>query len=166
MPSDAEFAEMERRVARLVEAGRTATVVVYPARDGDSWSADCAKELSDKINRRGLLDASVAAGWLEFEIEPARNQQKVLWSGARSIQELVRENPPAADYVLVADYMSVGSITGKAVGVHTFLLDARGDWVIVDYQNSHHEDFNKVHPSSLGECCDLSVVRLGRYLGS
>jgi hypothetical protein len=166
-PTDAESDAMKERLARLRNARPTATVLVYPVRTGDSWSVECARRLADEINRRGLLDASVAESRLEFEIQPARNQQKVLWSGARSIQQLVRANPPRADYVLCADYlmfMSRGS--SKAGGVHTFLLESDGDWVIVDYQNSHHRDFNRINPTSLDKCCELSVVRLDRYLGS
>lgn len=67
--------------------------------------------------------------------------------------------------MLVADYL-VTDGSREARGVHTFLLEADGGWVIVDYQNSHHDDFNRIHPTSLGDCCDLSVVRLGEYLGS
>jgi hypothetical protein len=166
-PTDAEIDAMEERLARLRSANPTATVLVYPARTGDSWSVECARRIADEINRRGLLDASVAESRLEFEIQPARNQQKVLWSGARSIQQLVRANPPRADYVLCADYlMSMARGSSKAGGVHTFLLESDGDWVIVDYQNSHHRDFNKINPTSLDKCCELSVVRLDRYLGS
>ena len=164
-PTDAELDEMHGRLARLIEAGPTATVLVYPARAGDSWSVECANRLADEINRRGLLDASVAEGRLEFEIQPARNQQRVLWSGARSIQQLVRANPPDADYVILADYLVSGG-SREARGVHTFLLESDGDWVIVDYQNSHHDDFNRIHPSSPDDCCDLTVIRLGKYLGS
>lgn len=164
-PTDAEVDEMQGRLARLLKATPTATVLVYPARIGDSWSVECANRIADEINRQGLLDASVAEGRLEFEIQPARSQQKVLWSGARSIQQLVRANPPKADYVLLADYM-VSRGSGEAWGVHTFLLESDGEWVIVDYQNSHHDDFNKIRPSSPDDCCDLTVVRLGKYLGT
>jgi len=81
---------------------------------------------------------------------------------ARSIREHVRESPPDADYVLLADYMAGG---GRVGAVHTFLLDSAGDWVIVAFQNSHHEDVNEIAPASLADCCDLSIVRLGECLG-
>lgn len=162
-PTDAQLEQMEQRLARLREAGAGATVIVYPARTGDAWSARCAEKLANEINRKGLLSASVAKDPIEFEIQPSRNQQKILWSGARSIQQLVRAHPPEADYVLVADYM-VSERAGQAMAVHTFLLDAGGDWVIVDYQNDHHDDFNTISPTSLEECCDLSIVRIAGYL--
>ncbi len=142
-----------------------ATVLVYPARTGDSWSLKCATRLADGINRRGLLRASVAGNAIEFEIQPARDQQRVLWSGARSIRQLVRAHPPDAEYVLLADYI-VTAGSGNPSLVHTFLLDSDGGWVIVYYQNSHHEDFNMIRPASPEECCDLSVVRLAGYLDS
>ena len=166
VPTDAERDEMQGRLARLLEAAPRATVLVYPARIGDSWSVECANRLAERINRRGLLRASVAENAIEFEIKPSGNQQTVLWSGARSIQGLLRANPPGTQYVLLADYMLPGGGRGEARGVHTFLLEADGDWVIVDFQNSHHDDFNKIRPSSHDDCCDLTVVRLARYLGS
>jgi hypothetical protein len=167
VPTDAERDEMQERLARLLDAAPAATVLVYPARIGDSWSIECANRLAERVNRRGLLRASVAENAIEFEIKPSGNQQKVLWSGARSIRELLRANSPGTQYVLLADYMLPGGGRGgEARGVHTFLLEADGDWVIVDFQNSHHDDFNRIHPSSHDECCDLTVVRLARYLGS
>ncbi len=164
-PTDAERDEMKERLARLLEAAPAATVLVYPARTGDSWSVACATRLADGINRQGLLRASVAQNAIEFEIQPARDQQRVLWSGARSIRQLVRAHPADADYVLVADYI-VTAGSGDPSLVHTFLLESDGDWVIVDYQNSHHQDFNTIRPVSPEECCDLSVVRLAGYLDS
>lgn len=164
--TDAERDEMQGRLARLIESAPRATVLVYPARIGDSWSAECASRLAEEINRRGLLRASVAETSIEFEIKPSGNQQKVLWSGARSIRDLLRADPPGTQYVLLADYLLPGDSGGEARGVHTFLMEADGDWVVVDFQNSHHDDFNKILPSSHDECCDLTVVRLARYLGS
>ena len=73
--------------------------------------------------------------------------------------------PPDADYVLLADYI-VTAGSGDPSLVHTFLLESDGDWVIVDYQNSHHQDFDTIRPTSPEECCDLSALRLGRYLDS
>lgn len=163
LPPDAEFEEMKERVARLRESAPAASVLVYPARAGDFWSAECARWLADKINREGLLKASVAGRPLAFEVQPDRSEQKVLWSGARSIRQLVQENPPDADYILVADYV-LPEGAPEALAVHTFLLDADGEWVVVDYQNNHQRDFRKIHPRSLEECCDLSIVRLREYI--
>ncbi|MCP3904467.1 MAG: hypothetical protein GY715_12640 [Planctomycetes bacterium] len=164
-PTDAERDAIDARAKRLRRAGSSATVLVYPARVGDTYSRECATRLADEINRRGLLDASIAEVPIEFEVEMARNQQKVLWSGARSIQEHVRASHPQTDYVLVADYLFPGG-ADRVWAVHTFLLESDGDWVMVDFQNSHHDDFNRIGPKSPGDCCDLSVKRLSRHLRS
>ncbi|MHC5114949.1 MAG: hypothetical protein ACYTGP_11045 [Planctomycetota bacterium] len=164
VPEDAELDAMEARAKRLRRTGSSATVLVFPARIGDSWSVECAHRLAAEINRRGFLAATVAETPIEFEVEPSRNQQHVLWSGARSIRDLVRAEAPNADYVLVADYVVAEGRGAHAV--HTFLLDADGNWVMVDFQNSHHGDFNRIGPKTASDCCDLSVTRLGRFMRS
>jgi hypothetical protein len=124
-------------------------------RDGDVFAK--ADDLVAMINERGLLKARVATGERRFEFKPSMNQQVVLWSAARSFRKLVREQPADADYVLAAHY-------AKARLVHVFVLDRSGEFVIVDFQNSHHTDFRKIKPDSREDCSKLAAVRLASYL--
>ncbi|MFH1999683.1 MAG: hypothetical protein ABIK28_08385, partial [Planctomycetota bacterium] len=54
---------------------------------------------------------------------------------------------------------------GRVAGaVHFALCDRKGDWVIVDFQNNHHDDFNEVSPKSWKDCNALATIRLKGYL--
>jgi hypothetical protein len=48
--------------------------------------------------------------------------------------------------------------------VHWILCDQQGDWVMVDYQNSHHSDFQAIDPDSVEDCLELVKVRLKKRL--
>ena len=41
---------------------------------------------------------------------------------------------------------------------------SKGDWVIVDYQNSHHRDFQEIDPDSVEDCLELVKVRVKKRL--
>jgi len=165
VPGEAELAAIERRQASLRDAASGATVVVYPAWFGDGWSTEAAELLARRLNSGGTFAASVAGEPLPVRFERGRNEMRMLWAGARSIQDLVRANPPGVDYVLVADFVmpgagSSGGGGGEAVAVHTYLLESDGDWVIVDHQNDRHRDFEAVHPDSVRGCCDVVARRI------
>jgi len=163
LPDKAGRAAMKKRLAKLREAAPKATVLVYPARiDNASGQAD-TKALVGLINRQKLLSARAAENALPFQFTSSMNQQKVLWSAARSVQKLFRKQQPDADYVLAAHYI-MNPRTGKAFAVHLFLLDRKGDFVIVDYQNDHHGDFRRLRPASPSDCSKLALVRLAGYL--
>ena len=48
--------------------------------------------------------------------------------------------------------------------VHFVVCDRKGEWVIVDMQNSYHPDYLSVKPKSREECNRLLVQRLKGYL--
>jgi hypothetical protein len=50
--------------------------------------------------------------------------------------------------------------------VHLIVCDQKGDWVIVDFQNSHHKDFQAINPKSIEDCQRLAVKRLASYLSN
>ena len=50
--------------------------------------------------------------------------------------------------------------------VHWILCDQRGDWVMVDFQNSHHGDFQELTPESVEDCLELVKVRLKKRLAA
>jgi len=161
VPPREEFAAMEQRLAALKQAGKP-TIRVYPPRLGTDWSADGARTLAAAIEKTGLAHATAAAEPLRFAVEASSNQQQVLWSGAKSIQQAVRRARPQPDYLLFADFLMAGD--AKAGAVHTFLLSPAGEFVVVDFQNSHHDDFQRVAPGSAAECCELAAIRLAGYL--
>jgi hypothetical protein len=115
------------------------------------------------INEQKLCSAETLGTSLHIEIQRSSNEQKTLWDMARAFREHVRQDPPEADYVLYADYLI--SPRGDHVGaVHFAICDRAGEWVLVDFQNSHHEDFQSVDPKSREACDRLVVQRLEGYL--
>ena len=88
IPGKRERAAMAKRLAKLRDAAPNAAVVVYPVRIDGEFSRKGAETLAGLLNKDKLLSARVAVKELRFEFTRSMNQQKVLWSGARSIQEL------------------------------------------------------------------------------
>jgi len=89
------------------------------------------------------------------------NVQKVLWDTARAFRDFVRKNPPATDYVAFADY---GLSDTQVHYVHLIICDRAGDWVLIEMQNSHHPDFQRLAPESAADCNRLVVARLKNWL--
>ncbi len=72
-------------------------------------------------------------------------------------------SPHQADYALLADYRMRPAV-GRAWTVHFVIRDRDGEWVIVDYQNNHHDDFQSIDPKTTDDCGRLVAKRLVGYL--
>ena len=162
-PSKSEYAAMKQRVEVLKGALGDAKLLVYPVQTGDAANAQHAANLVQKLNKE--LDAqSVAADTpLDIEIAASSNEQKRLWDLARGFREHVRKVKPDADYVLVAEYL-IRPHDKQVWTVHFVVCDRAGEWVIVDFQNNHHADFNAIKPKTAEDCGDLVVRRVAGYL--
>ena len=90
--------------------------------------------------------------------------QNLLWGLARTFQDHVKRNPPEADYALLADYIMDPRAGRGAWAVHFVICDRVGKWVIVDFQNNHHGDFQSVDPKTHDDCGRLIAKRLEGYL--
>ena len=162
-PSGSERAAMNERQKALRQAGASARLLVYPARvGGEDADSACARHLCKLLNEMSLCRATAA------ETAPAivgrgwPNEMHVLWLFARNVREYVREHPVDSDYVLFADYWF--NPRGQVWAVHFVVCDRAGDWAIVDLQNSHHEDFQRVDPKNREDCDRLVLERLKREL--
>jgi hypothetical protein len=163
IPEEAEFTAMEKRQELLAEDLADVTVVVYPVRRAGQLSRSQAERLAALLEEAGIGRAIVAPTELPIDVARAMNEQKVLWSLARSFQEHLRQHPPEADYALYADYL-MGEPNGPVGAVHFVVCDREGDWVIVDFQNSHHEDFQAIAPGSADDCDRLAARRFASYV--
>jgi hypothetical protein len=163
-PPEEEYEAMEARAERMRTAlADDASLLVLPVRLGDDASAKDATVLAGILHDELGVNARTQQGALQIEVEPARNEQKMLWQMAAAFRDHVREHPPEADYVLFADYY-LSPRTGRAMAVHFAICDHSGDWVVVDFQNSHHDDFQAVSPASAEDCDRLVARRLAGYL--
>jgi hypothetical protein len=161
-PPQAELDAMAARLAALKQQGNKARILVLPPRTGDAWSADGASELAARLQRTGLVQARASAEPIRFQAEAGTNEQRTLWSAARSIQQAVRQRAAQPDYLLFTDFLIEGD--GPVVAVHSFVLSPAGEWVVVDYQNSHHADFTRIAPTSAAGCIELAAARVAGCL--
>jgi hypothetical protein len=155
VPDDAELAAIQARGAKLRAAARTATIVVYPACAGGELSADSAAAIAAALQKQGFAGVRAASKGPTIEAPRVMNEQTVLWTMAHAFRDRMRAEHPDADYAVFADY-----VMGRfgVAAVHFAVCDRAGELVLVDYQNSHHEDFCAVAPQDRAGA-DALVVR-------
>ena len=161
VPDEAEQKAMKERQQAFKKAASTATLLVYPVREGGKSNADSAVHLAKLFNDAGLTKAVAASDGPQLDIKGDMNEQKVLWGMARAFREHVQAHPPEADYALFADYLMMGK--DAVGGVHFAVCDRKGELVVVDYQNDHHADFNAIKPKSAEDGDRLVLKRLEGY---
>ncbi len=163
LPTQAERATMKQ--AR--EAARTkfdgSKVVVFPILIGGQTDRVQATHLARLLSEGKLSKAEVAAAGPALQVSQGPNEQQRLWDMARGFREHLRRTPAAADYAIYAEYV-LNREPERAFIVHFVVCDPSGEWVIVDFQNDHHEDFQSVAPKSGDDCDRLVVKRLAGYL--
>lgn len=154
-----------RRIKVLKYLGPKATLTVFPARIwGKEVDAACAAELAEMISRAGLCKAAPAkqSPLLKAPLNDP-NEMNMLLGMAREFSEYVKQNPPDADYALYADFLFTPDHWERGM-VHFVLCDRRGEWVLVDMQNSDHPDYQSVKPASKEGCEKLLLKRLESWL--
>jgi hypothetical protein len=162
VPSDGELADMDKRLKAVKDKFATSTVTVYPVHLWPGWDKAAAARLADMLNEQHICHAVAVTTCPDFTIKGDPNEQKILWDTARGFQKFIRGNPPATQYALLADYGLGRFADGQQYVsyVHLILCERTGDWVLADYQNSHHEDFQRVDPKTIDDCKRLAVIRL------
>jgi tetratricopeptide (TPR) repeat protein len=164
LPPENERAALLQRQNELRNLRKNLTLMVFPARVAEAADTTSATDIVRMITDAGLCKAVPAPKALVLKASRADpNELKILWDLAREFREYVRSNPPAADYVLYADY-GLNSQTREVGFVHFVVCDRKGEWVVVDMQNSLQPDFQSVRPTSSTGCSALLVKRLGTYL--
>jgi hypothetical protein len=165
LPSQAERDAMPERQKALKQALPGTTLLVYPTRvGGNTTSVPSATNIVQLLNRAGSCKAVQADRAILLTASQADpNELKSLWDLAREFRNFVRTNPPAADYALYADYVFNPQNSEQGF-VHFIVCDRRGEWVIVDLQNSHQPDYQSIGITSRARCDQLLVKRLEEYL--
>lgn len=166
LPDKAEQEAMQQRQVTWKQSGAATKWLVYPGLAGEEVSVDSAKHLVQLIGQSHRAQVSLAAEGPQLKITSSMNEQQVLWQMARGVRDYVRTHRPDAEYVLFAHYI-MGRDAGGNVrvgGVHFTICDRSGDWVVVDFQNSHHRDFGAIQPRSRDDCDQLVMRRLESLL--
>ena len=162
-PPKEEYAAMKQRVEVLKRALNNAKVLVYPVQTVGDANSHHAANLAAKLNKEMGAQALVADTPLDIKIAASSNEQKRLWDLARGFRAHVRKVKPDSDYALVAEYL-IRPHDKQVWTVHFVICDRTGKWVIVDFQNDHHADFNAIKPKTAEDCGDLVARRLAGYL--
>jgi hypothetical protein len=165
LPPANERAALPERQQAMKRALPGATLLVYSAGIvGKEASVPGATNVVRLLNQAGLCKAVPAKQTVPLKTSlPDPNEQKALWDLAREFRDFVRVHPPAADYVLYADY-AFNPQNAEEGFVHFVVCDRNGEWVIVDMQNSHHPDYRSIGIISRDRCDQLLVKRLAGYL--
>ena len=165
LPPQKERDLLPDRQKLMKQAKQKATLDIFSARvQGQQTDPDSAAHLVEMINSSGLYNAMDAKQCVLLKASQADpNEQKTLWNLAREFRDYTKKNPPAADYALYADYV-FNPQNWEQGFVHFVICDRKGEWVIVDFQNSHQPDYQSVKPTSREGCDKLLVKRLESYL--
>ena len=165
LPPENERAALPERQQAMKQALPGATLLVYPARiGGKTVSVPSATNVVQLLNQAGLCKAVRADQIILLKASQADpNELKSLWDLAREFRDFVRAHPPATDYALYADYVFNPQNPEQGF-VHFVVCDRKGEWVIVDLQNSHQPDYQSIGIISRDRCDQLLVKRLEGYL--
>jgi len=165
LPTETDRAPLADRLKQMQGSRNSLKLLIFPARiGGDRANVESAADLAKLVNGAKLCNAVPATQTVVLKASQADpNEQKALWDLAREFREYVKNNRSDADYVLYADYVFNPSNWEQGF-VHFVVCDRQGEWVIVDYQNSHHPDFQSIKPVSRNDCDKLLVKRLEEQL--
>jgi hypothetical protein len=165
LPPENERAALPERQQAMKQSLPGATLLVYPARiGGNKTSIPSATNIVRLLNQAGLCKAVPADQTILLKASQADpNELKSLWNLSREFRDFVRTNPPATDYALYADY-GFNPQNAEQGFVHFVVCDRKGEWVIVDLQNSHQPDYQSIGIISRDRCDQLLVKRLAGYL--
>jgi hypothetical protein len=165
-PPEEELAEVRKRHNVLKGKFATSQVTVYPIHLWPGSDKPSASKLATMLTEQGICQAEASDADPKLTVKGDPNEQKVLWDTARSFRDYLRKSPPTTPYALLADY-GLGTASDEkrsASHVHVILCERDGDWVLVDYQNSHHGDFQRIAPKTTDDCNRLVAVRLKNLL--
>ena len=167
LPTDEEVEAIKQREAKLREQLAESSLEICPAYAGQKPAPETPAALSALLADAGFASVQAVDKGPDLKGPGSPNEQEVLWRTARQARAYFQQHSPSAHYVLVTDF-AIGRTAGKTkVGaVHWILCDQRGNWVMVDYQNSHHSDFQEIEPDSVEDCLELVKVRLKKRLAA
>ncbi|MFH1749062.1 MAG: hypothetical protein ABIG44_18685 [Planctomycetota bacterium] len=161
-PTKAEYAAMLPRQEQMKKNIQGQRLAVYPVLVGTEVNTPDATHLAELLANQFECKTEVAPE-MPIKVAPNSNEQRRLWDLARAFQAKVLENPPDAEYALYAEY-TIRPRDQMVWTVHFVVCDRAGEWVIVDFQNNHHADFQQVNPQTHADCATLIAQRLQHYL--
>ncbi|MSR46604.1 MAG: hypothetical protein EXS13_06015 [Planctomycetes bacterium] len=160
-PMKAELDAMAVRAEALRKLGKAARIAVMPVRVVGVGDAPQAVSLAKAL--LGSCWVSPVETVVPLDAKPTSNQQLQLWTLARALRTHLEKNPVDADYALFAEY-GVTADRKRVMAVDFVICTAKGEWVVADYQNDHHDDYRQVAPNGVADCDALVARRVARLL--
>ena len=164
LPGDSELAAMEQRLEKLKTGVKTTQIAIYATCIGDEHNAESASRLVSLATQRLGCKTTTVDKPVSIQHQPTGNEQKLLWDLAREFRDYLLANPTDSNYAMLAEYFIDPGGRQMAGAVHFVVCEKSGDWVLVDFQNNQHEDFQRISPKSIEDCDRLAVERLAKRL--
>ncbi len=164
LPASAELFALVPRQREFAARRLNAKILVLPVRVNGHFDVEHATRITRLLNRARIGRACAIGQRPTIAIvDDQPGDVAALWSIARAVRESVRGHVDGADYVLFADYAFVRGTEERAY-LRMVLCDARGEWVIVDRQDSRDAAERDRGARSAADCDAWVVQRLARYL--
>jgi hypothetical protein len=155
---------MEQRLEKLKTGVKTTQIAIYATCIGDEHNAESASRLVSLATQRLGCKTTTVDKPVSIQHQPTGNEQKLLWDLAREFRDYLLANPTDSNYAMLAEYFIDPGGRQMAGAVHFVVCEKSGDWVLVDFQNNQHEDFQRISPKSIEDCDRLAVERLAKRL--
>jgi hypothetical protein len=152
---------MGQRAAKLKANIKTAQIAIYSTCIGEKCNTESAAHLALLAAQQLGCKTIKVDKQVSFQRQQNPNEQKLLWDLARAFRDYLRTNPADSNYAMLAEYFVGPSGVGA---VHFVICEKSGDWVLVDFQNSTHDDFRRISPKNVEDCDRLTVERLAKRL--
>ncbi|MDO8348618.1 MAG: hypothetical protein Q7T30_00160, partial [Planctomycetota bacterium] len=162
VPDRKELAAMKPRFAALRTDWQKARVVVLPSRAAGKHDTASSTRLAGLLQQELGGNVTAVPDGARLEVAADSNEQKRLWDLARGLRAALGKQAVVADYALVVD---LGLDAARGAGfVHVVVCTAKGEFVLVDFQNDQHPLFQRLAPKTLEDCERLAVARLQELL--
>lgn len=139
-PAEAELAKCRQAFQQMQSHLGESRVAVQPVLFIDethrTWRRNLAVILAREAGPLTTAELTVPRGGTPAvsPTELGHNQLRYLWERAAVYSDWVKADPPAADYVWIAEIWGHG---GKVGAIHFYVLDARGQIAYCRLYNSH-----------------------------
>ncbi|HVT73439.1 MAG TPA: hypothetical protein VHD61_09900 [Lacunisphaera sp.] len=140
-PPESELVRCRQAFQQLQAHLRESRVAVQPVLCIDEsravWRRMTAVTLAREVSDRSPAELTVPRDGAPVvpPTEFGHNQLRYLWTRATVYTDWVKANPPAADYVWIAE---IWGHDGKVGAIQVYILDARGQVAYCRLFNSHH----------------------------
>jgi hypothetical protein len=133
------------------------SITVFPAfvRDGEQqrYDAAAATAIGDLLTSEKLATVTISTAEVPINSKWGMNESRMYRDSVADFRAYVLKNPIATEYAVLPEYLIGGK--GAVVGVHLYLLDAKGTCAYGIGLNSHHKAFTDVDPKNVDDCTKI-----------